>query len=313
MTIPNQTDQATATTMIKNMIAAGFTHLDSARMYSKGACEETLGKIFKEHPELREQTTIASKVNPFPGFDESFTPESVSQQVDKILAALQIDCIDLLYLHAPDTKNPIEPTLDMLHTLQQAGKFKAFGLSNYSAWEVSYIHSYCTQKGYAVPTVYQGMYNAITRDIERELVQCCKKLSISIYIYNPLAGGMLTGKHTSFAAEPDDGRFKGNKMYQDRFWKESYFKALDIIKEKCDASDISMAAAALRWARYHSELSGDRGDCIILGASKLGHLDTNLSSVAGGPLPDDVVAAMDEAWASVKPDCPIYFRDQSGL
>jgi aflatoxin B1 aldehyde reductase len=81
----------------------------------------------------------------------------LSVQVDEILAAMQIDCIDLLYLHAPDSKNPIEPTLDALDILQKAGKFSKFGLSNYSAWEVSYIHAYCTQKGYVVPTVYQGM------------------------------------------------------------------------------------------------------------------------------------------------------------
>jgi aflatoxin B1 aldehyde reductase len=155
--------------------------------------------------------------------------------------------------------------------------------------------------------------NAITRDIERELIQCCRKLGISIYIYNPLAGGMLTGKHTTFAAEPEDGRFKGNKMYQDRYWTESYFKALDIIKEKCDAAGITMAAAALRWARHHSALSGERGDCIILGASKIGHLDTNLESVAGGPLPADVVETMDAAWEEVKPNCPCYFRGQSAL
>jgi aflatoxin B1 aldehyde reductase len=313
MTIPNQTDKDNGAKMIESFIAAGFSHVDTARMYTKGKCEETLGEIFVEHPELREKTTIASKVNPFPGFDESLEPDSVNTQVDAILAALKTECIDLLYLHAPDANNKIEPTLDAVNALHQQGKIKEFGLSNFSAWEVAYIHGYCSSKGYVVPTVYQGMYNAITRDIEGELLPCCKKLRIRVYVYNPLAGGMLTGKHTSFEAEPDDGRFKGNKMYQDRFWKQSYFKALDIIKAKCDEASppVAMAAAALRWVRYHSALSGEFGDGVILGASKLSHLDENLAAVGQGPLPEAVVTAMDNAWEQVKPDCPVYFRGQS--
>lgn len=299
--------------MIRNCLDAGHTHVDSARLYSKGKCEETLGEIFANNPDLRQQTTIASKVNPFPGFNESLSPESVNAQVAATLKALQTDCIDLLYLHAPDAKSEIEPTLDALHELHTQGKFKSLGLSNYSAWETAYIHGYCTRKGYVVPTVYQAMYSAITRDIESELVPCCKKLGISVYVYSPLAGGMLTGKHTSFAAEPQAGRFKEHKMYRDRFWKESYFAALDIIKAECEKASISMAGAALRWVRFHSALKGADGDGVILGASKLPQLDENLKCCGEGRLPPPVVDAMDSAWASVKADCPSYFRGQSAL
>ena len=105
----------------------------------------------------------------------------------------------------------IEDTLAEVHELHKEGKFKSLGLSNFQAWEVAHIYHTCKANGYVTPTVYQGMYNAITRDVEKELLPCLRKLGISFYAYNPLAGGVLTGKHSG--GEPEAGRFKDNAMY----------------------------------------------------------------------------------------------------
>lgn len=105
----------------------------------------------------------------------------------------------------------IEDTLAEVNELYKEGKFKSLGLSNFQAWEVAHIYHTCKANGYVTPTVYQGMYNAITRDVEKELLPCLRKLGISFYAYNPLAGGILTGKH--HGGEPDAGRFKDNAMY----------------------------------------------------------------------------------------------------
>jgi aflatoxin B1 aldehyde reductase len=83
-----------------------------------------------------------------------------------------------------------------LLTGASAGKFKRFALSNYAAWEVMEIYHICKQRGFVLPTVYQGMYNALTRDVERELFPCLRRLGMSFYAYNPLAGGLLTGRYS---------------------------------------------------------------------------------------------------------------------
>jgi aflatoxin B1 aldehyde reductase len=107
------------------------------------------------------------------------------------------------------------------------------------------------------PTVYQGMYNALTRAVEVELFPCLRKFGIRFYAYNPLAGGMLTGKHADIGAEATSTRFdKSNEMYRSRYWKPAMFESLQTIKAACDACGVSMAAASLRWLVHHSALRG---------------------------------------------------------
>jgi aflatoxin B1 aldehyde reductase len=134
-------------------------------MYCHGKTEEIIGETCKDSIYGLESSffKIASKVNAFSGYNESLTPESVRNQSDASLSALQIPKIDIFYLHAPDIKVPIEDTLAAVQALYLEDRFEIFGLSNYAAWEVVYIHMYCSSRGWIVPTVYQGMYNAVTR------------------------------------------------------------------------------------------------------------------------------------------------------
>ena len=127
-------------------------------------------------------------------------------------------------------------------------------------------------------------------------------------VLHPLAAGLLTGKH-DFSKPPADGRFKGNQMYMDRFWKKEYFEALQGISEACATANMSMVDAALGWLKHHSMLRADCGDGIIIGASSMGHLQANLDTVLGiGPLPEEVVAAFESGWTTCKEMCPKYFR-----
>lgn len=237
-------------------------------------------------------------------------PENVKLQSDTILSALRTQSTDILYLHAPDINTPIEDTLSAVQELYEMKRFTALGLSNYAAWEVAYIWGYCSSRGWVVPTVYQGMYNAITRDVERELFPALKKLNMKFYAYNPLCGGFLTGKHSKEEDSKSEGtRFdKSNQLYRGRYWKDSYFSAVDIIAKACESSGLAMADASLRWMQHHSGLSGDRGDGVIIGASSTHHLLSNLDSCEGGPLPPEVVQAFDDAWELTRPVCDKYFR-----
>jgi aflatoxin B1 aldehyde reductase len=315
MTFAGQTNKAVATEMIHYFIknnkleSRAQVELDTARMYENGETEKLLGEIISEN-NLKDKVTIASKMNPFSTHDLSLSPESCDRQCSQSLADLQTDCVDIMYLHAPDPNNPIEPTLETVQQMYVAGKFKELGLSNYSAWEVAYIHGFMKAKGYVVPTVYQAMYNALTRDIESELIPCLRKLNMRCYVYNPLAAGILTGKH-SFSSTATGGRFFNNKKYQDRFWKETFFTALDLVNVECKKHDITLASSALRWVRHHSMLSDSFNDGLIIGASSMGHFEDNLANAQEGPLPLSIVEAFDSAWAITKPDCPSYFRGES--
>ena len=127
-----------------------------------------------------------------------------------------------------------------------------------------------------------------------------------------MAGGLLTGRYGKFEDAPTDGRFTHRPNYQGRYWKKSYFDAVEIIKEAAGKYSISTVEATYRWLAYHSMLNGERGDAILIGASKLHHLQQNMETVKGGPLPKDVVDAFEKAWIVSKKDSPEYFTLYKG-
>lgn len=211
----------------------------------------------------------------------------------------------------------MEETLRACHQLHQEGKFVELGLSNYAAWEVAEICTLCRSNGWILPTVYQGMYNATTRQVETELLPCLRRFGLRFYAYNPLAGGLLTGryKYEDKDEKQPVGRFFGNnwaEVYRNRYWKEHHFEGIALVEKALQAaygtSAPSMTSAALRWMYHHSQLQGAHGDAVILGMSSLEQLEENLAATEEGPLEPAVVQAFDQAWCLVAHDCPSYFR-----
>eukprot|EP00026_Physarum_polycephalum_P013430 Phypoly_transcript_13829.p1 GENE.Phypoly_transcript_13829~~Phypoly_transcript_13829.p1 ORF type:complete len:336 (+),score=58.95 Phypoly_transcript_13829:25-1008(+) len=312
MTFGSQVDEPESKEFLNYFLSHGGHNIDTAIAYNKGKTETIIGNVLT--PEQKKATYIASKVNKNTEPHLALTAVSVREQTENILKHLQVDHVDLLYLHSPDQKTPIEETLQAINELHKEGKFKEFGLSNYPAWEVVYIYHICKTKGYVLPTVYQGMYNAITRDCERELFPALHFLKIKFYAYNPIAGGLLTGKHkfTDGGSELK-GRFdrtggtQQNKNYIDRYWKPEVFEALGILEQACAKHKISITEAAFRWMRHHSKLVA--GDGIIFGATKMEQMKENVAfSLSPEKLPEEVVDAIDAAWKRAKPVCPPYFR-----
>lgn len=314
MTFSGQTSREETIRQLCYFVKNGYVSLDTARMYCHGGTEELLGELldlFRSDGSYGidvEKLKIASKVNPFPAYNKSLSFDSVMQQSDEILSALRVNHTDIFYLHAPDVHNPIEETLFAVQELYMQGKFRRFGLSNYAAWEVVYIYHYCALQNFILPTVYQGMYNAITRDVERELFPALRKLNIKFFAYNPLCGGLLTGKHSADDLEATIGtRFDtSNEMYRNRYWNDQYFAAIDIIREAARSANLSMAECSIRWLRHHSQLTENDG--IIVGASSCAHLEANLAACEGGALPENVVEAFEQAWLMTRAVCPKYFR-----
>jgi aflatoxin B1 aldehyde reductase len=173
---------------------------------------------------------------------------------------------------------------------------------------VADIQHKCARHGWITPTVFQGVYNPLTRKAEVELNDCLNYFGMRFYAYNPLAGGLLTGRYRNYEDAPTDGRFTHRKNYQNRYWKESYFNSVVTIENTASKYGISSLEATYRWLAFHSMLDGNRGDAIIVGASKVQYLRQNLATIQKGSLPKDVVEAFDVAWDKTKADSPEYFK-----
>jgi aflatoxin B1 aldehyde reductase len=218
------------------------------------------------------------------------------------------DNIDLLYLHSPDLETPVAQTLECCFELYQQGKFRDFGLSNYSSWQVAEVVEICRREGWMEPTVYQGMYNALTRDVERELFPCLRNYGISFNAYNPLAGGLLTGKYKSLDDIPDSGRFSEKTNYRGRYWKKDYFEVLLKLGEACIEHGLTPTQAAMSWLVNHSLLDSGQGDGIILGVTRIEHLNANMAACKHAPIDQAILDILDQGWEIIKPNCFRYFR-----
>lgn len=292
---------------IDTFLRAGYHELDTAYVYNDGICEKILGEVL---PSLSLPYEIATKVNP--RISGKLDAEAAYKQVNESLTRMNLKSVDTVFLHFPDPKTPIESVLSAMANLHEQGKFKKLGVSNFPAWMVADAYHICEKHGWVTPSVFEGVYNPLTRKAEVELNDCLNNFGMKFYAYNPLAGGLLTGRYTSFGESPKEGRFTNRPNYQKRYWKKSFFEAVKFLKDACELHGISLIEGSYRWMAYHSMLNDDRGDAIIVGASKLNHLKQNLDSVKSGPLPQDLVNVFETVWDITRGDSPEYFTLYKG-
>ena len=292
---------------INEFLNAGYDELDTAYVYNEGTCEKLLGEVL---PSLKRPYKIATKVNP--RISGKLDGEAAYKQVNESLERMKLSGVDTVFLHFPDPKTPVISVLEAMADLHKQGKYKELGLSNFPAWLVADVWHICDKNKWVKPTVYEGVYNPLTRKAEIELNSCLNNFGIRFYAFNPTCGGLLTGKYKNFEDAPSDGRFTHRPNYQGRYWKKSYFDALEILKNSADKHKINLIESVYRWLAYHSMLNGERGDAILIGASKLNHLKQNIESVKAGPLPEDLVKAFEQAWEITKNDSPEYFKFYTG-
>jgi len=292
---------------IDEFLNAGYKELDTAYVYNEGSCERLLGDALKS---VSRPYRIATKVNP--RISGKLDGDAAFKQVNESLERLQLSSVDTVYLHFPDPATPVISVLEAMARLHDEQKFTELGLSNFPAWMVADVWHICDSHGWVKPTVFEGVYNPLTRKAETELNACLDNFGMRFYAYNPMAGGLLTGRYAGFSDSPEAGRFVNRPNYQGRYWKKSYFEAVNIISAAAARYDMTCVEAVYRWLAYHSMLNGDRGDAILIGASNTGHLRQNMASVKAGPLPDEVADAFEEAWKITKSDSPEYFTLYKG-
>ena len=292
---------------INAFLDAGYDELDTAYVYNDGDCERLLGEVL---PGLDRPYRIATKVNP--RISGKLDADAAYKQVNESLERMRIPSVDTVFLHFPDPATPVESVLGAMADLHDQGKFRELGLSNFPAWMVADVWHICDKNGWVKPTVFEGIYNPLTRRAETELNACLDAFGMRFSAYNPLCGGLLTGRYGKYEDAPDDGRFTHRPNYQKRYWKKSFFDAVDLIKNAAGKYGISPIEATYRWMVYHSMLNGERGDAVLIGASKLSHLIQNMETLKAGPLPEDVITAFEDAWLIAKGDSPEYFTLYKG-
>jgi aflatoxin B1 aldehyde reductase len=213
----------------------------------------------------------------------------------------------------PATDIMLEDTLAEISTCHAAGKFDAFGLSNFPAWQVVEICQFCQHKGYVLPTVYQGVYNALNRTAEYELVPVLRNYGIKYYTHGSLASGFLTGKYKKGVA-PVRGvdRFAQKrriKQYEERYLnRDEMFAALAVIGDAASASAITVLEAAVRWTQHHSAVDASLGDAVLIGVSRLEQLEPIMAASKQGPLPAEVVEAFEVANDIIKMKSEYYLQ-----
>lgn len=291
MTFGESVFQPDVGTFINTFLDAGYDELDTAYVYNEGSCEKFLGEVL---PTINRPFKIATKVNP--RISGKLDADAAYKQLPESLERMNLDSVDTVFLHFPDPVTPVESVLGAMADLHDQGKYKELGLSNFPAWMVADVWRICEAHGWVLPTVYEGVYNPLTRKAEAELNDCLNAYGMRFYAYNPTMGGMLTGKYKSVDEAPGDGRFTHRPGYQGKYWNKTNFDAIQVIRESVEKRGITMIEATYRWLAYHSMLDGDRGDAILIGASKLNHLISNMETVKAGPLPDEVISAFEKAW-----------------
>ena len=303
MTFGAQTDEATAQRIMDCCLDAGINFIDTANVYNGGAAETIVGKTLRGR---RDKVILASKVRGKMGdaSDETgLSRSAILKAIDASLARLGTDYLDLYYLHQPDYDSPIEETLETMEELVRAGKVRFPAISNYAAWQVAEILWICEERGYHPYFISQPMYNLIARGIEDEYIPFCQRFGVAVVPYNPLAGGLLTGKHSKQGAPTPGTRFDGNKMYQDRYWLDDDFAAVEDLRSIAAEAGKTLVELALQWL-----LTQPAVDSIILGASRLEQLQENLKAADGPRLDKSVLERCDAVWKRLRGITPKYNR-----
>ncbi|EKG17414.1 Aldo/keto reductase [Macrophomina phaseolina MS6] len=278
----------------------GIKNIDTARIY--GDSEKRLGEI-----EAAKSFIIDTKA---PGFvSGALSRDSIINGINTSLSLLNTDKVDIYYLHAPDHDTPIEETVDTIQELYRQGKFERFGLSNFLPEDVRKVHAYAKSKGGVLPSVYQGNYNAFARSIERDLFPVLRELGFAFYAYSPLAGGFFAKDPDDLAAKKAAGRFDastfGGQMYNTLYNKPATIEGLRQWKKIAEQAGDSSVNLAYRWAVFNSKLDVQKGDAIIIGASRPAQLEQTLKALSAGPLKKETVEQIEELWKLVEKDAPL--------
>jgi aryl-alcohol dehydrogenase (NADP+) len=261
----------------------GITFIDTADVYPLGGDRETVGRteeiVGRWLKGKRDDFIVATKCFGPMGprrWQRGSSRKHVLEAIDASLRRLGTDYVDLYQLHGPDPSTPIDETLDALDTIVRAGKARYVGCSNFLAYQVARALGRSEVRGLVRFDSVQPRYNLLFRQIERELLPLCAEEGVGVIPYNPLAGGLLTGKYDR-GATPPDGRFtlgSAGKLYQERYWHEREFDTITALRPLAERAGMSMATLAVAWVLANPAVTSP-----IIGASRPEQLADSLAAV----------------------------------
>jgi aryl-alcohol dehydrogenase-like predicted oxidoreductase len=305
MTFGDTVDFEGAAAMLDAALDAGITHIDTANGYAGGESERMLARLLDGR---RGRVTLATKAgmpHPDAGEHSPLSAAGLRASVEGSLSRLGTDHVDLVYLHQPDRAASLAETLGTVAKLVAEGKIGALGVSNYAAWQIAEVNHTADDVGAPRPVAAQQLYNLLARRIEEEYAEFAAVTGLTTIVYNPLGGGLLTGRH-SFDSDPAEGRFGNSRlasMYKQRYWNAAIFEAVQQLSVVADKAGIPLTELALRWL-----VAKPAAGPILLGGSKVEHLRSNIAAVAKGPLDDELVEACDDVGAALRGPMPNYNR-----
>src|SRR5580700_10891984 len=276
----------------------GIDFLDTADVYplggdrtTAGRTEEILGRWLKgKRARFVLATKCVGQMGPKP-WDQGMSRKHILDAIDASLKRLQTDYVDLYRLHGFDPATPIDEALEALDAVVTSGKARYVGVSNWMAHRLARALGRSELKGLARIDSVQPRYNMLFRTFERDLLPLCEEEGVAVIPYNPIAGGLLSGKHDR-GAPPPDGRFQlGNAgaRYQERYWHDREFDTVDALRGLSNEAGMSMASMAVSWVLSNPAITAP-----IVGASKPEQLKDSLDAAERGPLPADLKAKLDD-------------------
>lgn len=303
MTFGSQLDLAGSRAIVNKCLDAGINFFDTANVYNQGRSEEIVGQCLGNE---RKNVILASKARGAMGTGPEYVGLSrpaIRRAIDDSLRRLGTDYLDIYYLHQPDYETPIEETLDAMEELRREGKIRYLATSNYAAWQIAEIFWISAKKGYPPPVISQPMYNLLARGIEQEYLPFTRRFGVGVITYNPLAGGLLTGKQDLSSGPIGGSRFDGNQMYLKRYWHHSYFDAVSALKALAAGAGMSLVDLALAWVFHNPDVNS-----VLLGASRMEQLEENLRALQRPALSAEVLSQCDEVWERLRGVTPKYNR-----
>ncbi len=306
MTFAGQSDEGTSFRILDRAYERGVTFIDTADAYpippdpdTAGRTEEVIGRWFAAAPARRQQIVLATKCRIRVGRgpnDEGLSRRHILAACEASLRRLKTDEIDLYQAHLPDPETPIDETLRAFDDLVRSGKVRYIGCSNYPAWQLALALSMSERQGWARYDCVQPRYNVLYREIENEVVPLCRDQGVGVIVFNPLAGGLLTGRHHAESAPESGGRFTlgtTGDLYRDRYWHAVQFEAVEKLKSYCDGRGWNLATASVAWVLERPGITS-----AIVGASRAEQLEATLDG-AGLVFDDDARAVFESVWWSI--------------
>jgi aryl-alcohol dehydrogenase-like predicted oxidoreductase len=303
MTFGFQCDDDTSFAIMDAAYEAGMTFFDTADVYPLGSpfelvgrTEELIGEWMERGARQRDDVVLATKCYGRSGshvWDQGNSRKNVMRAIDASLRRLRTDYVDLYQIHFFDQHTPIDETLRAMDDLVRSGKVRYIGCSNTMAYQLARAIGRSELHGVARFESVQPRYNLLFRENERELFPLCAEEQIAVIPYNPLAGGLLTGKHR--AGAPTEGtRFtlgRAQEMYRERYWQDQMFATVDELRVVAEEAGVPLTTLAVQWVLANPVITSP-----IVGASRPEQLAASVAA-AETPLADDVKQRLDELTA----------------